>query len=237
MTALVGVVLVCALVQSVFGIGLLVFGTPALLLLGYPFPAALFHLLPCSILISSLQLREDLPLARGMMKDYLSFLAPAAALGAAFVFWYGGHFNVRPLVGAMLLASALLRLSERLRSHVTRRLAPHLRPSLAAIGLGHGLTNMGGGLLTALVNTLFVEKAAVRANIALGYLLMAVLQLSLLLVLKGPQGSLGTLLGLLAVTQAAYMTLGRRAFAFSSQLVYQHGMTVLMAAAGALLLV
>ncbi len=50
-------VLVLAVVQSVFGVGLLVFGTPTLLLLGYPFDQVLAYLLPCSILISALQVR------------------------------------------------------------------------------------------------------------------------------------------------------------------------------------
>src|SRR6185312_9833013 len=106
MLPLLAVVFVCALVQSVFGVGLLVFGTPALLLLGYSFPSALFHLLPCSILISSLQIRDDYGEARGLLRSYLLFLAPAAAAGAALVFLSDKRFDIRAAVGVMLLLSA-----------------------------------------------------------------------------------------------------------------------------------
>lgn len=236
MLALSLVVFSCALVQSVFGIGLLVFGTPALLFLGYSFPAALFHLLPCSILISALQLRDDFDQARGLLKSYCLFLAPAAALGALLVFLSDRHINVRPAVGVMLLLSALLRVSEVSRSRVAEVLKPNLGAGLAAIGFVHGMTNMGGGLLTSLVNSLAVEKRAVRAGIALGYLLMASIQLTLVAAVKGPQGSFAAVAFLLALTLGAYLLLGRRLFSRSPQLVFQHSMTALMAACGLLLL-
>ena len=40
------IISVLSIVQSLFGIGLLVFGTPTLLLMGYPFPNTLAILLP-----------------------------------------------------------------------------------------------------------------------------------------------------------------------------------------------
>lgn len=230
------VVFACALVQSVFGVGLLVFGTPALLFLGYSFPEALFRLLPCSLLVSALQLQDHFDEARGLLKDYLLFLAPAAAVGAVIVFGSSLVFDVRPAVGAMLLLSAALRASEKARRTAARVLAPNKNAGLAMIGLVHGLTNMGGGLLTAMVNALVVDKVAVRAGIALGYLLMAALQFGLILALKGPQAPLAELAVLMALTAAAYAILGRRLFTRSSQLVYQHSMTALMALCGLLLL-
>jgi len=44
-----------SVIQSVFGVGVLLFGTPLLLLLGYEFVDALGVLLPVSIAISTLQ--------------------------------------------------------------------------------------------------------------------------------------------------------------------------------------
>lgn len=236
MLALSLVIFACALVQSVFGIGLLVFGTPALLFLGYSFPAALFHLLPCSILVSSLQLRDDFDEAKGLLNSYCLFLAPAVALGALLVFLSDRTFNVRPAVGTMLLLSALLRFSEGTRARVGRVLRPNLAAGLGVIGLVHGMTNMGGGLLTSLVSALAVEKRAVRAGIALGYLIMASIQLTLVVAVKGPQGSFAAVAFLLALTLGAYLLLGRRMFSRSPQLVFQHSMTALMAACGLLLL-
>src|SRR5689334_18088908 len=55
---LCALVLILAAIQSVFGVGLLVFGTPILLLIGFPFPVVLAYLLPCSLVISTLQIAQ-----------------------------------------------------------------------------------------------------------------------------------------------------------------------------------
>jgi uncharacterized membrane protein YfcA len=47
------IVVSTSVIQSVFGVGVLLFGTPLLLLLGYEFVDALGVLLPVSIAISS----------------------------------------------------------------------------------------------------------------------------------------------------------------------------------------
>ena len=49
-------VIVTSVVQSIFGVGVLLFGTPLLLLLGYDFLDALITLLPISIAINSFQI-------------------------------------------------------------------------------------------------------------------------------------------------------------------------------------
>ena len=236
MLALSLVVFFCSLVQSVFGVGLLVFGTPALLLLGYSFPESLFRLLPCSILVSALQLHDDFDMARGLLRRYALFLAPAAAFGSALVLWSAHPVNIRPAVGAMLLFSALLRASEKMRRATVHVLAPSLNAGLVLVGLVHGLTNMGGGLLTAMMSSLFVDKVAVRSRIALGYLIMATLQFGLILLIRGPQGSLRELAVLMALALTAHMILGRRLFSRSPQLIYRHSMTALMVLCGLLLL-
>ena len=50
------VVFACSIIHSVFGTGILIFGTPTCLLLGYPFDVTISYLLPASISISSLQI-------------------------------------------------------------------------------------------------------------------------------------------------------------------------------------
>lgn len=236
MSALCLVIFGCALVQSVFGVGLLVFGTPALLFLGYGFPEALFRLLPCSLLVSALQIGDAREQTKLLLRDYLACLAPAAAIGAALVFWSDRTPQVRAAVGAMMLVSALLRVSGTPGAGLAGALASNRRPALALIGLVHGLTNMGGGLLTAFVNAAFVEKSAARSAIALGYLIMASLQFVLILALRGPQAPLAELALLIGLTGCAYLLIGRRLFTRSPQRVYQHSMTALMALCGLLLL-
>ena len=52
---LVFIVALFSIIQSIFGVGLLLFGTPTLLLIGYSYSETLWVLLPCSIVISLIQ--------------------------------------------------------------------------------------------------------------------------------------------------------------------------------------
>ncbi|MEC8838728.1 MAG: hypothetical protein VYA09_01105, partial [Candidatus Neomarinimicrobiota bacterium] len=53
------IISITAIIQSIFGTGVLLFGTPLLLIFGYSFHFALIILLPTSILISLLQLKDN----------------------------------------------------------------------------------------------------------------------------------------------------------------------------------
>ena len=53
---IIAVIVVTATIQSIFGIGILLFGTPLLLLGGYDFVNALTVLLPISLLINLFQI-------------------------------------------------------------------------------------------------------------------------------------------------------------------------------------
>ena len=52
-------ILLTATIQSLFGVGVLLFGTPILLVLGYDFITALTILLPISLTINLLQVSKD----------------------------------------------------------------------------------------------------------------------------------------------------------------------------------
>ena len=51
-------VAVTTVIQSIFGVGVLLFGTPLLLILGYDFIQALYILLPISLTINLLQIAQ-----------------------------------------------------------------------------------------------------------------------------------------------------------------------------------
>ena len=53
---ILGTIILFTIFQSIFGVGLLVFGTPTLLLFGYSFPEVLSYLLPSSITVSFFQI-------------------------------------------------------------------------------------------------------------------------------------------------------------------------------------
>ena len=53
------IVIVTSIIQSIFGVGVLLFGTPLLLLRGYDFIYAVIVLLPISVSINLIQIAKD----------------------------------------------------------------------------------------------------------------------------------------------------------------------------------
>lgn len=222
------IIAVCSLIQSVFGVGLLVFGTPALILLGHPFQTVLATLLPCSILISLLQVlkkgREE-PWDPG--RKLALYCVPFIILGLAFVVIAGQGYNARFYVGCLLLVNGAIRLSQKAQIRLSLFLKKWTRSYLMAMGLVHGLTNMGGGLLTVLATSLFEHKETIRKNIAVGYLVMALAQI-IFLILFGKINWNPTMLVLPAVSAAVFLLFGNRLFRASTPKVYHHSMTILI---------
>jgi uncharacterized membrane protein YfcA len=232
--ALLLVILICTLVQSVFGVGLLVFGTPTLLLMGYGFDQSLAYLLPCSLTVSALQLATGDGLRMDpLRRDFLRYTAPAVLGSTLFVLLVlPAHANLKPVVGTMLIVTAALRFG-RFRDRLRAAIRRHLRVLLVGLGLLHGATNLGGGVLTAMMSSLHDSKQATRRQIAFCYGMMASIQVTVLAI-TGPDVSWNLLLPV--VSTATFFIVGRRAFAATREVAYQYTLTAIIAAYGALLL-
>jgi len=234
MIALLLVILVCTVVQSVFGVGLLVFGTPTLLLMGYGFDQCLAYLLPCSLAISVLQLvtGDGFALDR-LRRQFLRYTAPGVLAATLFVLLVlPADANLKPVVGAMLVVTAVLRAGP-LREWLRARVRRHLTPLLVGLGLLHGATNLGGGVLTAMMSSLHDSKEATRRQIAFCYGLMASIQLVVLAITKS-EGLHWNLL-FPALSAVTFLAVGRRVFAATREVVYQYALTGIIAAYGCLL--
>jgi uncharacterized membrane protein YfcA len=232
---LFGTVLVFSTVQSVVGVGLLVFGTPTLLLAGYAFDHTLACLLPASAAISLMQVVSGHRHVGRLGVDILVYSAPAIVIGLALVLLGTLAVDVRLLVAVALLASGVARLWEPAQRALGRVLAAHVRPCLVLTGLVHGVSNMGGGFLTILVTALTDDKERMRARIAFGYLLFAASQLAVLAWLS-PQ-VFGVETPWLAATAAiTYLTVGSRIYRWTSRPAYQRIVTAFMLAYGGVLI-
>jgi hypothetical protein len=199
-----------------------------------PFPTILIDLLPCSMAINVLQVlgapREPSPFRR----DLVWFCLPAVALGLTITLALGVRLHLRAFVGVVLLASVGLRVFGRRLAWWKELTTSASRPLLATIGLIHGMTNLGGGPLTALVASRFEDKQAVRANVAFGYLFMAAAQLLVLGVTRAVSvGAAQLYLPALAV--AVYLAVGNRLFRAAQPNAYQLGMTGLLGVLAVLL--
>jgi uncharacterized protein len=224
MTAIVIVVFCCSIIQSVAGIGLLVFGTPCLLILGVPFGQALVYLLPCSAVISAMQVFAQRPKFEGLQRDFFFFGLPLTVVGLAFTLYAGHQFNVKVGVGVMLIISAILRFSPRYTNRLQDVVKSFRRPLIAITGLVHGLTNMGGGLIVIIVSSAFRDKESIRSNVAMIYLIFALIQLATLFA-SGSYSPLQIPVVLPLIAFFSYVLLGRRVFNWVNQGSFQMIMT------------
>jgi uncharacterized protein len=231
---IVALVLALSLVQSLFGVGLLVFGTPLLLMMGVPFEEALGVLLPCSIAVSLIQTAKAWDKI-DIRRSFAQYCLPGVIICLALVLWLKHSFNIRVAVGCLMLLTALVRISARTNLVLQTYCRRHQHSALVIIGILHGFTNMGGGLLSAFVSSFHQDKAKIRANIAFGYLLMAVCQLTVLLASGAAKfGPLSVVLPLLA--GATFLLIGNRIFLAASEPGFQKAFTAFISILGAALL-
>ncbi|WP_454868327.1 TSUP family transporter [Pseudomonas farris] len=205
------IIAIISVVQSLFGVGLLLFGTPIMLFMGYTFPVALSILLPASLTISVLQLLIDKSVGRANLRSFVFFGLPFLALGLIANLSGLLKLNIEVMVALLLILSSALRLFSGPKRWLSAVFSKHAHVALATTGLLHGLTNMGGSLLSIYCSSAFEEKKLVRQNIALGYACFAATQL-LILVATGTFEPSLTPLYSAAIAALVYLFIGQMLF-------------------------
>lgn len=234
--SVLAVIAVLSVVQSVFGMGILVFGTPALLLMGYDFIPTLGYLLPASFAISLLQV---LSARSGQFKAsrYLYLLClPGISAGL----WLAGASPLASwtniLIGGTLLFSALVRFWPPSRMVLSALLEKHIAVYHLGMGVIHGLTNLGGAFLTILASGTRTDKGGIRDTIAYYYLAFTVIQIFSLAVFMGQFNMLIASLPAAVISATVYLVIGKRLFSLTSDAVYSKALTVFMACFGIIVL-
>lgn len=177
-------VIVTTIIQSLFGVGVLLFGTPILLLLDYDFFNALSVLLPISIAINTLQIIKHHPfIDTSFYKKVVLFCIPFVVL---FLFLISKiNFNINLLVGGFLILVAAKNFFPSIQDNL-EKMFRFEKTYLGCMGVIHGLTNLGGSLLTAIVHAKNLEKNTTRVTIAICYATFAFFQLATLVVIDNP---------------------------------------------------
>ena len=174
-------VIVTSVIQSIFGVGVLLFGTPLLLLLDYDFINALVILLPISIAINALQIIKHHSLIDiHFVKNVLRYTIPFIVLFLFIV--TSGKVNIGVLVGGFLILVALKDVFPRLQ-RLLDLMVRYERIYLGLMGIVHGLTNLGGSLLTAIVHGKQYQKNQTRVTIAICYAMFAAFQIATLAII------------------------------------------------------
>ena len=216
------VVLVFSVIQSLFGMGLLVFGTPTMLLLGHDFSFTLATLLPPSIMISSLQLFKDRDnIDRKMAMNFVIFCLPFVVLTLSYYLYTQVKLKLEFGVAIFLVVSLLLRTVPSFEAMMQNLVSRFQKPFLVIMGVVHGFTNMGGALLSVFASSQYTSKEKVLNCVAFCYLFFAIVQTIVLAIFKPEVFSITTL-GFVAAAAVIYLTLGRFLFTNTSQTFYKN---------------
>lgn len=167
-----------SIIQSIFGVGVLLFGTPILLALGYDFVKAITILLPISLTINFFQVAKDYKrIDLDFYKKMLLYTIPFVVL---FLFIATtSKINIGMIVGFFLIFVAIKDYSAQLRN-ILKVLIKQERSYLVAMGIVHGTTNLGGSLLTAIIHNKKYEKDVTRVTVAASYGTFALFQIATL---------------------------------------------------------
>ena len=177
------IIAVFSVVQSIFGVGLLLFGTPTLLLLEYSYSETLWVLLPCSVTISLIQVINDYKLIEAKKKA-IYLVIPTLVLSLALTVTYADGINITKIVGILLLLIGIIKFSSKLQALLGSMVKKQIQVYYIIIGVVHGVSNMGGGPLSILMSTIYSKKEIIRANVAFIYLILAIFQLAVLSIIS-----------------------------------------------------
>lgn len=204
-------VVATAIIQSIFGVGVLLFGTPILLLLGYDFINALSVLLPISLAVNALQIIKHYQYIDALFyRNVLIYTIPFVVLFLLFI--STTTINISLLVGGFLIFVALKSYYPMLEQTLLK-LVKYEKSYLVTMGIIHGLTNLGGSLLTAIVHAKNYEKNATRVTVACCYATFAFFQLMTL-------ATIGNQFELSFASHMSFVQLGVVVFLLTEEVVY-----------------
>jgi uncharacterized membrane protein YfcA len=207
-----------SIIQTLFGVGLLVFGTPTLLLMGYPFTTALFLLLPSSILLSALQIYVGKNQIE-IKKEFILYSIPPMLLGLFIVASGLFNLNLKLIIGLVLLSITAVKTIKKYQNHLSKMFGNNVKMYMAVMGAIHGISNQGGGLLTLYFSTIYNDKLKIRSNIAFCYFTYGVFQLLYLLIFNFNSIALFGIL-LSAISILIFFTVGGKIFQRTSEQLF-----------------
>lgn len=172
-----------AFVQSVYGVGLLVFGTPLLILSSLSFDEALGVLLPSSALIS---LHQVFRYRNAPVNEATSILPVifGLAFGLTLVLTIEQNLQIMPFVGTAMLIAAFIRSSDRASKALSRFLSFQKSVFHFLNAFIHGFSNLGGALLPVYASTVYKEKIRALKCTSIFYSIYSGAQILVLLVMN-----------------------------------------------------
>jgi hypothetical protein len=205
------VIIITSFIQSIFGVGVLLFGTPLLLLQGYDFIDAVIILLPISLAINLIQIIKDFrSVDLDFYKKILLYTIPFVIIFLFIVTEL--KINIGIIIGLFLLFVAAKNFSPKI-NEIIKFLVRYEKIYFMLMGIVHGMTNLGGSLLTAIVHSKEYEKKITRVTVAISYATFAIFQIMTLAVL-------GFRIDIRLSDNGIYLIVGLTIFILTEKIVY-----------------
>jgi uncharacterized membrane protein YfcA len=187
------ILILIVFVQSIMGVGVLVIGTPILLILDFHILEIMKTLLPISILTSLINLIiirkskkvDKIKLNKNIKKNFFLICIPAVLIGLFSLKKFENQINFNFIVSCVILASISIKIYQK-KIWVYLRNNIFLKSVMLLMGIVHGITNTGGTLLM-----LFFTKSlksmidSNRYNISFFYFVLATIQYLIFILIFG----------------------------------------------------
>ena len=227
--------------QSVFGIGLLIFGTPTLLLLGYTFIETLNIILLPSISISFLQIVNSRNEVDDSLRKYkrlfIIYCIPFLLMGLFFIKFNYQLIDFKFYIGLILIIITLIRVGSSENKFISNFLLSYLKISYIFIGILHGITNMGGSFLSILASSIYSEsKQKTRYLIAYCYFIMGLIQYIFIQIFFGDNFNPYSIIYML-IPILIFQSFGNKLIDYISNIQYQKIISYIILFYGVLLLI
>jgi uncharacterized protein len=173
-------VIILVMIQSVAGVGVLVLGTPTLLLLDISLIETMNYLLPISIITSLVNLIimrlkiNSLSYDKGRFILFFIICIPFVFVGLIILKLVNDLIKIDYLVAIIIILTLIFKKKISLISKNLSLKANKI--ILMIIGIIHGLTNSGGTLLSILLININTSKKRSRSEITLFYFFLALIQ-------------------------------------------------------------
>jgi len=172
--------------QSIFGIGLLIFGTPTFMLIGYSFTETLSIVLPISCFVSLTQIivSKNNKIS-GFIKDFFKFSLPGLIICLPIAILQISKDNINILISLIMVLVSILSIWRIEKLKVIFKNLKIKKFIFFLIGSIHGLTNLGGGFISIFSSFYYPEnKIKIRNSIAISYFVFSIIQLIILISLN-----------------------------------------------------
>tara|TARA_B110001450_G_scaffold248512_1_gene264808 strand:+ start:2124 stop:2837 length:714 start_codon:yes stop_codon:yes gene_type:complete len=228
-------VLFCTFIQSFFGVGILVFGTPILLSLGYGYFEVLGILCPSSLGVS---LAQIILMRRGGAFPKISDINQSilgVVLGTALLSIFAVPIFIYFLTAVVMFFAGTLRLSKKIRHSVLKTIGFKSQYFYFFNAVFHGFSNLGGVLLVFKNSISISKKQEMLFNIACIYALYVTFQV-IVLTISG--NSKWFLEGLLIVPFSIFLNvfLGQNSFCLLSPKMLDAALGVFFISVGGVLI-